>query len=135
MKRFLCQFLILLMLTPGLACGQFMCVKKVQAAEAGTPVAAQDMPCHKTAADKQDIGKGPVFLKDCSKADIFKSDTQTSVKKLDMGKTFIFTMMDAPALRPSSIAGDYIIRGPPPDWPDVTQTDIPVILKTLRFLE
>ena len=137
MKRFICHLLILLMLMPGLACGQWMCMKKAQAAEPQTHQAAsQEMPCHKTKADSQSDGNANLmFMKDCAKSDLFKSDTQTSVKKPDMGKTFFFALADAPALRPALAASDYTIRGPPLDWPDVTQTDTPIILKTLRFLE
>lgn len=137
MKRLACHLLILLMLVPGLACGQWMCAKKAQAAEPQAHHAAsQEMPCHKATADAQDDGNANLmFMKDCAKSDLFKSDTQTSVKNPDIGKTFVFALADAPALRPALVAANYTIRGPPPDWPDVTQTDIPVILKTLRFLE
>lgn len=138
MKKFIYHALILLMLTPGLACGQFMCMKKAQAAEPQTHkiASSQEMPCHKTTADAQsDDSANPMFMKDCSKSDLFKSDTQANVKKPDIGKTFVFAMADAPVLPPVSVSGGYAIRGPPPDWPDVTQTDTPIILKTLRFLE
>ena len=77
-----------------------------------------------------------MLFKDCAKADLFKSGDLASVKKPDAGKMFIAGWVAAttPAYdltRPAS----HAIRGPPPDWPELSRTRPSILQITQRLRE
>lgn len=132
MQKLFLGFLILVMLTPGLACGPFMGMAKAQAAQ---PM--MDMPdCKGMGMDGPEKSSDErVFFKDCSKTDLFSAD-QASLQKPDIdGKVFFTILVDAAPVYIFNPADTHSIRGPPPDWPDVSQTQPSILLTTQRFRE
>ena len=134
MRKLLLGFLMLMMLTPGLACGPFMNAGKAQAAAVSMP----DMPdCKGMGMDsqKKSADSDPVFFKDCTKTDLYSAD-HASLQKSDVVEKVFF--MAWAAVTPDysfSPTGSHAIRGPPPDWPDISQTQSSILLTTQRFRE
>ncbi len=137
MRKFLVHLLMLLMFTPGLVCGPFMAAGKVQAAVTQMP----DMPdCHGMVMDKDVDSKkssadhSTMLFKDCAKVDVFSAD-HAVLKKPDMEKAFFIAWADMPSQPSFTPANFHVIRGPPPDWPDISKTKPSIILITQRFRE
>lgn len=131
MKKFLLGFLMFMMLTPGLACGPFMGMGRAQAAP------MTDMPdCKGMDMDSSEKSGGDrVFFKDCSKTDLFSADL-ASLQKPDIdGKVFFTVLAEAAPVYIFNPADTRSIRGPPPGWPDVSQTQPSILLTTQRFRE
>lgn len=133
MKQFLNSLFILLMLTPGLACGPFMAATKALAAQ---PTAMADMPdCKGMGMDgpKKQSGDEHTFFKDCSKTDLFSAD-HAGLQSPDLDGKVIFTAWtDIVPMHVFSPASVHSIRGPPPDWPDISQTRPSILLTTQRL--
>lgn len=131
MRRILTSFLILLMLTPSLACAMPVCMGK------GTPEMAKTQPCadhHATHEKKAPVGKVNL-LKDCMGVDFMSADNAPLLKKLELQKDFHFVAVIQTDLRQGWVLADAKnIRGPPPDWPGLHQTQPPILLTTQRFL-
>lgn len=121
------------MLTPGLACGPILGAAKAQAAQ---PM--QDMEdCKGMEMDSPEKipGGDHVFFKDCSKVDLFSVD-QASFEKPNLDNKIFFTAWVATTPDYSfTPAVNHTIRGPPPDWPDLSQTQPSILLTTQRFRE
>lgn len=133
MKEFLVHLLILIMLTPGLACGPFMGKDRAQAAQ--TMQSMED--CHGIgmASQKQPPDSGHMFFKDCSKTDLFNaSHVVLEQPNLDSNDFFIAWTNIVPAYI-FSPANFQAIRGPPPEWPDLSQALPSILLTTQRFRE
>jgi hypothetical protein len=135
MKKFLISFLMLVMLTPGLACGPFMIMAKAQAAQV-----AQGMEdCHGMSASdssQETSNNDHVFFKDCSKIDLQSADNAADLKAPEVsGKTFSMTWEAIAPADDVTLLAENIIRGPPPDWPDLSGTQPPILLTTHRFRE
>ncbi|PZP56512.1 MAG: hypothetical protein DI586_03445 [Micavibrio aeruginosavorus] len=134
MKKFIHSFLALVMLTPGLACGPFMAATQALAAQ---PAAMADMPDCKgmmgMEAPKKETDDEHVFFKDCSKADLFSAD-HAPIKAPDFDGKVIFQVWASTVsfliFNPDNTQS---IRGPPPDWPDVSQTQPSILLTTQRL--
>ena len=115
MKRFLVHLLMLLMLTPGLACGPFMAAGKAHAAA----TKMSDMPdCHGMATgnstEKKSLDHGAMMFKDCAKVDLLNGD-HVVLKKPDTGKTFFMTWAGAVSAYIFTPAAFHTKRGPPFD--------------------
>lgn len=128
---------MLVMFTPGLACGPFMTADKAHAAT----VQMKDMPdcpgmnTSKDADSKGPSSKdGPMLFKDCTKADLYSAD-HVSLKKPDTVKTLFIAWADIVPVYVFTHADFHAIRGPPPDWPDLAQTQPSILLTTQRFRE
>lgn len=134
MKKLFFAFLMLLMVTPGLACGPFLGIGKAQAAQVSMP----DMPDCKgmgMEGSKKTPDSEHVFFKDCSKVDLFGAD-HASLEKPDLGgKVFFIAWAATTPEYNFTPAAANAIRGPPPDWPDVSQTQPSILLTTQRFRE
>lgn len=135
MKKILLSLLMLIMLTPSLACGAMMiCAGKAQAA---APV-EQNKPCHghKDTGRDSDQSKKVMLFKDCTKADLFNSGDHANLQVPDNnGKTFFVAWVAIiPDYNFAPVAA-HAIRGPPPDWPDLSQTQTSILLTTQRFRE
>jgi hypothetical protein len=117
MKRFLFAFLMLLMLTPGFACAMPMC--------GGAP---GHCPHHH---DKS--MSGPMLMQDCAKVDLQAAGAPV-IKKPDMsGQIFLIADTGIPGGESFHPGNSAIIRGPPPGWPGISQTQPPILLTTLRL--
>ena len=133
MGKFLLGFLMVLMLTPGLVCGPFMGMGKAQAAR---PM-MMDMPdCKGMGMDsaKETPGSDHIFFKDCSKTDLFSAD-QASLQKPNLAKVFFVAWADTSPGYIFTPTDFHSIRGPPPDWPDLSQTKPSILLTTQRIRE
>ncbi|MBI4031894.1 MAG: hypothetical protein HY370_09475 [Proteobacteria bacterium] len=127
MRKFLLSLMMLVMLTPGMACGMAFCAHEAQAA-AGD---GNEMPCH-DAGGKSGAG-GVMLQNDCAKADLSTADDAAQVGKPDLSAGFHIAWADAP-VEPHGIlkSSSAVIRGPPlfnaaaASWP-------PVFLTTLRI--
>jgi hypothetical protein len=135
MRKILITFLMLLMVTPGLACGPFLGAAKAQAAQVSMP----GMPdCKGMGMDSQKKarnGGDHVFFKDCAKVDLSGVD-HANLKAPDLsGKVFFVALLattpDYSVPPPAANA----IRGPPPDWPGLSETQPSILLTTQRFRE
>lgn len=125
MRKILVHLLILVMLTPSLACGPFM--------PGGRTHAAKAMPaCHGMTAHANT--HGTMLFKDCAKIDL-QDANHAILKKPDAGKTFFLALTDAPERNDLTNTDFHDARGPPPDTPAVSQTKPSILLTTQRFRE
>ena len=130
MRKFLFSFLILLMLTPSLACAMPSCVKGAKAEMSSSQPCAEHHPGHESG--KKETGKVNLLL-DCMGVDMQKADT-ASIDKPDLKKDFVVYALanDAPVIQVLH-TDEGTIRGPPPDWPNLHETQPSLILTTQRF--
>ena len=134
MRKFLASFLLFVMVMPGTPCGLFMTAK----AKAETHSMSASMPdCPGMGMDK-DSGThksdGPTFFKDCLHVDLQTVDNHASLDKpILTSDVFTLAIANTPRLEISSQENSHEIRGPPPDWPDLSQTQPPVLLTTQRI--
>lgn len=133
MRKLLIHLLMLVMLTPGLVCGPFMGMDKAQAAQSMQGM--EDCPGMGLADQEQAPDSDHVFFKDCSKTDLF-SACHAALEKPDLdGKVFFVAWADIVPAYVFTPADFHAIRGPPPDWPDFSQTQPSILLTTQRFRE
>lgn len=132
MRKILLGLLMLVMLTPALACGAAMiCVKQAQASQP-----AEEAPCH--GQKQQDSGDNVqtalMLFKDCTGVDLAKSDSgPATVKKPELQKSFgVMAWIDFAADTGFDLSATYQIRGPPPDFSGIA-TSPPILLTTRRF--
>ena len=133
MRKFLLSFLMLVMLTPGLACGLILGAGKAQAAQPSMPGMSD---CKGMGVDSQkkasDNGE-PVFFKDCAKVSLSGVD-HASLKAPDLGSKIFFIAWAATTLDYSfKPAAYHTIRDPPPGWPGLSETQPSILLTTQRF--
>ena len=125
--------MMLIMLTPSLACAMPVCADEAQAAATEQPCAGHSG--HHDSGKKADTGKGKVnLLKDCMGLDLQVADAPV-LKKADTGPSLSFIIISdtsALSIRASRDTGG--IRGPPPDGLFLSQTQPSIILITQRFL-
>lgn len=134
MKKFLVVIMILIMLTPSLACAMPVCADKMQAAAAKQPC-AEHHAGHDTDGGKESSSspKGVNFLIDCMGVDLQTADS-ASVQKPDIQAGLIFSAVintDVPVIPTPAQSSE--IRGPPPDWLALSQTQPSILLTTQRF--
>ncbi len=132
-RKYLLSFLMFVMLAPGLACGPFMSVSKAQAAPPMQGM--EDCPGMDKMGGEQ---KAPedhslMFFKDCLHVDLQTADHHTDLKNPDTGKAFFMAWADIVPAYIYAPADFHVIRGPPPDWPDVSQTRPSILLTTQRL--
>lgn len=121
---------MLVMLTPSLACAMPVCADKVQAAAIEQPCAGH--------GGHHESGEEPAgklaLLKDCMGVDLQVADNLTAIKSLDFAKDAPFdigkVVYPAKKLIASGVFGN---RGPPPDWPQLSQVQPPILLTTQRL--
>lgn len=123
MRRFIYSLLMVLMLTPSLACAMQIC-----AVEAGA-----HSPCgHEHDADQHSMHhKDKVrFAADCMGVDLQKVDYST-INQPDLSKLLSFALVPETVVLADRIAFSTVkpIRGPP----EFALADPPVILTTQRF--
>jgi hypothetical protein len=114
MKRLLFSLLILVMLTPSLACAGIMHVKK-----------PEPCPMHMDQGKNTEV----MFFKDCAKLDLLQSGGDVVLKQPDFSAPdYSFVPVTSPAWHDASGFGLSPVRGPP-----VTAAYPPVFLNTLRL--
>lgn len=130
MKKFLAVIMMLVMLTPSLACAMPVCADEAQAAATEQPC-AEHHPGHES-SDKKDTGKVN-FLLDCMGVDLQKADT-ASLDKPDLkADPVIYALAADIVTSPLAHADSSTIRGPPPDWSALSRTQPSILLTTQRF--
>lgn len=129
MKRLLLSLMMLVMITPSLACAMPICADGKEAAR------IEQKPCAEHHSDSQkDESKGKVrLLIDCTGVDLQVADSQADLKAPNtQPDVSVYTLTDETLLSQH----DYIIskiRGPPPDQPSLSETHPSIILTTQRF--
>lgn len=134
MKKSLAVIMMLIMLTPSLACAMPVCADKAQAAATEQPC-AEHHAGHDTGSGKDSSSspKGINFLIDCMGVDLQTADS-ASVQKPDIQAGPVFAAVintDVPVI-PAPVQSSEI-RGPPPDWPALSQAQPSILLTTQRF--
>ncbi len=129
MKKLLIALMMLVMLTPSLACAMPICGGHVAAKTA-------TMPCadHADHGDNQksDASQKLKLLKDCMGVDLQVADS-VSIDKPDIHSP-VFAFLPSDSLPVTGPDGKTdAIRGPPPDWPVAHSTQPSLILSTQRF--
>jgi hypothetical protein len=132
-RKFLYSLLIILMLTPSLACAMPTCGPKAKESAAAALPCAEHHSGHDTGSKKEG-GKGKVnLLIDCMGVDMQKADT-ASLDKPDIKKDLVIYALVADVSASRFSAADVgTIRGPPPDWPAFSQTQPSILLTTQRL--
>jgi len=153
MRKILLSFLMLIMLTPSLACAMPVCAAPAAAAQAQCAAKHKGM-AHNINAGEDHSGmnhnahagkdhhagkqekqsSSGMLMKDCMGVELQKADNSPSIHKPDLSK-------DAPAILAFNVQPVSVwtlddvrgIRGPPPDWPSYSQTQPSIILTTQRL--
>ena len=124
MRKLLCSILVILMITPAMACGPFMRV-----AHAGSAMPEQ---CHEQKTPDSDHSLK--FFKDCYGVELQQADTDTGLAKPDLTVEKIsFPWMIASAHNPVLPARFYDSHGPPDRHLSVLPHKSPVFLQTGRL--
>lgn len=149
MRKILLSFLMLIMLTPSLACAMPVCAAPAAAAKAQCAAHAEHMSMahnadagedhggmnHNSHAGKQEKqSSSGMLMKDCMGVELQKADNSPSIYKPDISK-------DAPVILAFNVQPVSVwtlddvrgIRGPPPEWPSHSQTKPSIILTTQRL--
>ncbi|MCL4678652.1 MAG: hypothetical protein KJ017_08685 [Alphaproteobacteria bacterium] len=126
MRNFIALLLIFMIAMPSMVCAMSICSH-----------ARYKLPsCHTSTSDSSKEHKAPekvMLLIDCMGVDMQKADT-ASIDKPDLKKEFVVYALadDAPVIQVSH-TDEGTIRGPPPDWPNLHETQPSLILTTQRF--
>lgn len=121
--------MMLVMLTPSLACAMPVCTDSKQA------VKTEQNPCagHHSNSQK-DESKGKVrLLIDCMGVNLQAADSNTDFKKPDTQSDIIVYVLANETLLSQPDYSVSKIRGPPPDWPSISQTHPSILLTAQRF--
>ena len=133
MKRLLIHMLMFMMLMPSLACGPFMSVDKAHATQMkSTMPDCAEMGMEKE--KKQTSSDTLMLFKDCLHVDLQGTDNPVNLKSPSLSDNFpLFVVADV--VLPDSFLpiNANVIRGPPPDWPDISQTRPSILLTTQRL--
>lgn len=135
MRKLLASLLMLIMITPSLVCGPFMGYHKAQASPSKVMMSMPN--CHEMAKpvsghkfQKSDIRLS--FFKDCFHIELQTVDYDTDIKNPAVVYDIAMLMPAEIGVHDGLISYDTIaIRGPPPDWPNLSQTQ-PTILQTTQ---
>lgn len=130
MRKFLIAFLMLVMLTPSLVCAMPICTDEALAAKAGVPCA--DQAGHH-GDKKEDKSSKLTLMSDCAGVDMQKADTVSFEKRDLKSDLFPFVLVDDLSLDNVAHTDAGNIRGPPPDWPALSQTQPSILLTTQRL--
>ncbi|MCK6418896.1 MAG: hypothetical protein L6Q57_08195 [Alphaproteobacteria bacterium] len=130
MRKTLFAFLMIVMLTPSLVCAMPICTDEALAAKA-------QMPCADHADHQGDKKEGKsdklTFMSDCAGVDMQKANAANFEKPDLKSGSLLFLLLDNLALDNLSHADAGSIRGPPPDWPGLSQTQPTILLTTQRL--
>ena len=107
MRSFLTTLMMLVMLTPGLACSKTMCANMDAMAAQAT-----EMPCHGEMAD-QSPEPGLMIAIDCAEVDLATADVPPTVKAPTDTVKIGFDLWGADQAHGLQVADARFIRGPP----------------------
>jgi hypothetical protein len=127
MRQLLLGFLMVVILTPSLVCAMPICTDEALAAKA-------EVPCANHHGEKKE-GKSnePTFMSDCAGVDMQKADTASFEKPDLKSNPLVYVLTDASALNNLFHTDAGSIRGPPPDWPALSQAQPSILLTTQRL--
>lgn len=134
MKKFLAVIMMLVMLTPSLACAMPVCADEAQAAATEQPC-AEHHAGHDTGSgkDSSSLPNGISFLIDCMGVDLQTADS-ASIQKPDIQTGPVFAVVINTDV--SVIPGPRRVAksgGPAPDWSALSQAQPSILLTTQRF--
>ena len=134
MRKILLSFLMLIMLTPSLACAMPVCAEPAKAAK---PMAMSDMPCpsmdHQGKAKEKQSSSG-MLMKDCMGLELQVADNGPVVHKPDISKDVpVVLAFNIEPVTAWTLDNVRTIRGPPPDWLGHSQTKSSILLTTQRL--
>jgi len=129
MRKFLAHLLMLVMLTPSLACAMPLCADEVQVTTAEQPCAGHTSH-HETKKENKPAKVN--LIKDCMGVDLQTADIQL-LQKPDIQASSVFIIATDRVSAELSLDDKISIRGPPPDWPYISQIQPSIILTTQRF--
>lgn len=121
MKRLLLTLMVLMMLTPSLACAGIMCQPMSK------PASAADMPC----CPKNLKETGVKFFKDCAGIDLQIVSDHVSLNKQVFQSHDLFVMADFPRLEFRTTTSQHGIRAPPLEYE--RSSFPPIYLSTQRL--
>lgn len=124
MKRFLLSLLVFVMLTPGLACAQFMHGQKQHTSMVGM---VKKMPC----CPKSEC-PGTKLFKDCAKIDLQHATDVPLLKKAEITKILPY-ILPQDHLAGNLVASRGLLIHGPPDPPEIFRSYPPVFLATQRL--
>ena len=134
MRKFLLSVLMLIMLTPSLACAMPVCAEPAQAAK---PMAMSDIPCHGMdhhSDKKEKKSSSGMLMKDCMGLELQTADNGPVIYKPDISKDvpviLAFNVQPVSVWTSGNVSS---IRGSPPDWPGHSQTKPSILLTTQRL--
>lgn len=130
MKKIFLGLLMFIMLTPSLACAMPVCADEAQAAAIEQPCAGH-VSHHESGKDNK-TGKVNL-LQDCMGVDLQMADSVFAKKPDTQNSINLAALINhdqLPAWPPAKAAG---IRGPPPDWSDLSRSRPYILLITQRF--
>lgn len=123
MTRLLLTLLVLVMLTPSLACAGFMqCCPPTQKSPP-----SREMPCHDSGKKSSDIK----FMKDCAQIDLQGTTAYVFFKKQFSLAHDFFAIPTASQTNPVKDAPVNGIRAPP--WDYISSPSPPIYLSTQRL--
>lgn len=96
--------------------------------------AKAEMPCaDHHGAKKEGKSNKLTFMSDCTGVDMHKADT-ASLDKPDLkSDSVVYVLADNARFDWLLHKSPRFIRGPPPDWPALSQTHTPILLTTQRL--
>lgn len=123
MKRLLLTLLVVMMLTPSMACAELIgCCPSEQ-----KDTQSQDMPCHTQGKKSPDIK----FMKDCAQTDLQSVADHVFFKKQFSQAHDFFVVATAPQINPATVTHINRIRAPPSDF--YYSSFPPIYLSTQRL--
>ncbi len=134
MRKILLSFLMLIMLTPSLACAMPVCAEPAKAAVTAKMPCGDHMNMEHHGDKKEKKSSSGMLMKDCMGLELQVADNGPVIHKPDVTKDLPIVM--AFNVEPVHVwtVGDISgIRGPPPDWPSHFQTQPSIILTTQRL--
>lgn len=125
MRKFLASFMVFALLASTIICG---CGHEAQA-DSG----AKASHSHEHDEADQDH-KGSTLDEDCQKTDM-QLPAYVSFDKPDLKTSFYldFALVDQKVLWQNDANPHHDIRGPPPDWPELSQNQPSILLTTQRL--
>jgi hypothetical protein len=121
MKRLLLTLMMLVMLTPSLACAKICCP------DSPKPSPSKEMPCHHQDKKSSEIK----FMKDCAQIDLQGVADQSLVKKQLVQADDFFIPIEAAAIPFNHAVASHGIRAPPRRLGNFSP--LPVYLSTQRL--
>lgn len=119
------------MLTPSLACAMPVCADKVEAVKTQQPCAGHASEHHGSKSEPK--GNKAGLMADCMGVDFQKADT-ASLEKPDLkSDSVVYALVADVVIAPTPHTDVGTIRGPPPDWPALSQTQPSILLTTQRL--